>query len=298
MVISDSVKEGIIVKLTGGFYYVEAAEEIYECKARGIFRHKENSPCVGDFVQISVPKDGYCLIEEVKPRKNRLIRPAVANLDKLFIVVSVCDPAPNTLVIDKMTATAVSKNIEPVIIISKTDLGSCVELKKIYDTAGIKTIAYSADDNESLNCIKALLKDSIAAFTGNSGVGKSTLLNCLFPDLKLETSGTSQKLGRGRHTTRTVELFKTDGGYVADTPGFSTVDLQRYEIIKKDDIQHCFPEFQEYLGQCRFVSCAHIKEKGCAVIEAVESGKIHRSRFESYTAMYNEVKDIKEWQLK
>lgn len=289
---------GIITKLTGGFYYVEAAGQVYESKARGVFRNHGDSPCVGDRVEITCLPDGTGAIETILPRKNKLVRPAVANLDRLFIVASICDPSPNLLIVDKMTATAVSKGIEPVVILSKTDLKDACKIKRIYDMAGIRSVCFSSEDHSGEEEIKSLLSGCTAAFTGNSGVGKSTLLNCLFPQLSLLTSHTSQKLGRGRHTTRTVELFKTDGGYVADTPGFSTVDLQRYEMIKKDEIAGCFPEFREYLGACMFTSCAHVKEKGCAVLHAVEEGKIHPSRFESYVAMYNEVKDIKEWELK
>jgi len=289
---------GMIIKLTGGFYYVEAAGQVYACKARGVFRNQGDSPCVGDRVEISVQPDGAGTVDAILPRKNRLVRPAVANLDRLFIVASVCDPSPNMLVIDKMTAAAVSKDIEPVIVVSKTDLENGGNLKEIYDTAGIRTVCFSAEDNSGAGEIKSLLTGCVAAFTGNSGVGKSTLLNSVFPHLALETSHTSQKLGRGRHTTRTVELFPTDGGYVADTPGFSSVDMQRYELIKKEDLPYCFPEFSDYLGECQFTSCAHVKEKGCAIRKALEDGKIHPSRFASYVAMYEEVKDIREWELK
>lgn len=289
---------GMIIKLTSGFYYVEAAGRVYACKARGVFRNQGDSPCVGDRVEITVQPDGAGTVEAILPRKNRLVRPAVANLDRLFIVASVCDPSPNMLVIDKMTAAAVSKDIEPVIVVSKTDLENGGSLKEIYDTAGIRTVCFSAEDNSGADEIKSLLTGCVAAFTGNSGVGKSTLLNSVFPHLSLQTSHTSQKLGRGRHTTRTVELFPTDGGYVADTPGFSSVDMQRYELIKKEDLPYCFPEFSDYLGGCQFTSCAHVKEKGCAIRQAVEDGKIHPSRFASYVAMYEEVKDVREWELK
>lgn len=290
--------KGIILKSTGGFYYVEAANGVYECKARGIFRKKNNSPKVGDRVTITVPTDGYCSIEEIHPRKNTLKRPPLSNIDILVIVVSTTEPAPNALVIDKMTAAAVDNDIEPVVVISKTDLKSAEDLLAVYKTAGIKAFSYSSSQPASADEIKAYLKGKIAAFTGNSGVGKSTLLNTLYPDLELQTGEISEKLGRGRHTTRTVELFKTDGGYVADTPGFSTVDLERYNMIDKDNIKFCFPEFKDYLTECQFTSCSHTCEKGCAVLKAVEEGKISKSRHDSYVAMYNEVKDIKEWQKK
>lgn len=289
---------GIILKSTGGFYYIEAANGVYECKARGIFRKKNNSPKVGDRVVISVPSDGYCSIEQILPRKNTLKRPPLSNIDILVIVVSTTEPAPNALVIDKMTAAAVDNDIEPAVVISKSDLKSGDELLAIYKKAGIKTFSYSSEEPESAAEIKEFLKGKTAAFTGNSGVGKSTLLNILFPKLELQTGEISEKLGRGRHTTRTVELFKTDGGYVADTPGFSTVDLERYNMIDKDNIKFCFPEFKDYLTECQFTSCSHTCEKGCAVLKAVEEGVISESRHKSYVAMYNEVKDIKEWQKK
>ncbi len=289
---------GIIIKITGGFYYVEADSRVYECKARGVFRKKGCTPLVGDYVTIEVPQgDGYCSISSVSERKNSLVRPALANLDTLVIVSSVVEPTVNTYIIDKMICAAVNKCIEPVVVFSKTDLQPCDEYLDIYRKAGITAIEYSSVTNKGVDEIKEVLKDKVSAFSGNTGVGKSTLLNALFPELKLKTGEISDKLGRGRHTTRTVELFKCFGGYVADTPGFSTVDLDRYEIIRKDELQYCFTEFSDYIGECKFTSCAHLCEKGCAVIEAVENGTIPRSRHESYVRMYNEVKDIKEWQI-
>ncbi len=289
---------GIVIKSTGGFYYVEAANVVYECKARGIFRKKNNSPRVGDRVKITVPEDGYCSIDEIEQRKNSLKRPPLANIDILVIVVSTVEPSPNYLVIDKMTAAAVDNEIEPVIVVSKSDLKNGDDLLNIYNKSGIKAFTYLADDKSSIDTIKAYLKDKISAFTGNSGVGKSTLLNALYPELELETGEISEKLGRGRHTTRTVELFKIEDGYVADTPGFSTVDLERYNMIDKENIMYCFPEFKDYLTTCQFTSCSHTCEKGCEILRAVKEGKICESRHQSYVAMYNEVKDIKQWQKK
>lgn len=287
---------GILIRVTGGFYYVEAANAIYECKARGIFRRQGNSPLVGDQVEISVPRDGFASVEKILPRKNQLKRPPLANIDTLVIVCSTAEPSPNLLVVDKMTAAAVKNQMEPVIVISKTDLKESESVADIYRKAGIRTFAYSARKAEDALKIKGILKNKVTAFTGNSGVGKSTLLNVLFPDLHLETGDISQKLGRGRHTTRTVSLFKSGGCYVADTPGFSTVDLERYERIEKEELQYCFPEFEPYLGSCKFTSCAHLCEKGCAVLKAVENGEIPVSRHNSYKSMYNEVKDRKSWQ--
>lgn len=277
---------------------MEAAERIYECKARGAFRVKGDAPCVGDYVEIGIPSDGYCVIDKVLPRKNSLVRPSLANIDRLVIVASIISPVPNTLIIDKMIATAVKKNIEPMLVISKTDLSSPDELYNIYNNSGINTLCFSSKQYDSEELKSRILVKGITAFTGNSGVGKSTLLNSMLPHLSIETGDISKKLGRGRHTTRTVELHKNEIGYVADTPGFSTVDLQRYEIIKKDELAQCFTEFEPYLNDCRFTSCSHTKELGCAVLEAVKNGEIEKSRHQSYVAMYNEVKDIKEWEMK
>lgn len=286
------------MKSIGGFYYVRCDGKEYECKARGSFRKSGNSPVAGDRVKISVPDDGFCAIEEIMPRKNKLKRPALANIDTLVIVCSTVDPQPNLTVIDKMTAAAVNNNMTPVVVISKNDIENGDAVAQIYRNSGIEVYQCSPDDRAEADRLLAYLKGKEAAFTGNSGVGKSTLLNMLFPSLALQTGGISEKLGRGRHTTRVVELFEIDGCFVADTPGFSTVDLQRYEMIDKEQLQYCFPEFKKFLGQCRFTSCAHTCEKGCRVLQALSDGEVEPSRHQSYVAMYNEVKDIKPWQLK
>ena len=284
------------MKSIGGFYYVRSGEKEYECKARGSFRKRGSSPVVGDRVMITVPEDGYCAIEQILPRRNQLKRPALANIDALVIVCSTVDPQPNYTVIDKMTAAAVNHQMEPVIVVSKNDLKNGDELAEVYRQSGIRVYQCSPDSREETDALLSFLRGKVSAFTGNSGVGKSTLLNRLFPQLELQTGDISEKLGRGRHTTRVVELFELDGCFVADTPGFSTVDLQRYEMIDKEQLQYCFPEFEQYLGQCQFTSCAHTCEKGCAVLAALEEGKIAPSRHRSYVQMYNEVKDIKPWQ--
>lgn len=290
-------KKGIIIKITGGFYYVEAADSVYECKARGVFRKRGTSPLVGDTVDITIPDDGYCSIDKIHERKNSLIRPALANLDNLMIVSSVKEPDVNLYLIDKMTAAAVNKDITPIVVFSKSDLAPADELVEIYRKVNIPAYSFSSVDMSGLHEIKGELKDKVTAFCGNSGVGKSTLLNALFPELQLQTGEISDKLGRGRHTTRTVELFKKHGGYIADTPGFSTVDIERFELIRKDDLKFAFPEFDEYFGTCKFNSCNHLCEQGCKVLEAVTNGVIPKSRHDSYVRMYNEVKDIKDWQI-
>lgn len=286
------------MKSIGGFYYVRCEDKEYECKARGSFRKKGSSPVAGDRVEISVPDEGYCAIEQILPRKNKLKRPALANIDALVIVCSTVDPQPNFTVIDKMTAAAVNNGMTPVLAVSKNDIKNGDEVCEIYRKSGIKVFQCSPGDTTEVDALREFLKGKVSAFTGNSGVGKSTLLNMLFPSLELATGQISEKLGRGRHTTRVVELFELDGCFVADTPGFSTVDLQRYEMIDKEQLQYCFPEFEKYLGQCRFTSCAHTCEKGCKILEAVQNGEIAESRHKSYVQMYNEVKDIKHWQLK
>ncbi|MDD5952460.1 MAG: ribosome small subunit-dependent GTPase A [Oscillospiraceae bacterium] len=291
-------KQGLLLQGIGGFYYVEAEGTVYECKARGVFRKKKQKPLAGDHVTLLL-EDGTATITELLPRKNSLIRPPLANMDQLFLVSSVRDPSPNLLVLDKMIAVAEDKNIEPVVIFSKTDLGDAAPLVDLYRRVGLPVIAVSQTSPDGIEEIRSRLKGKVSAFAGNTGVGKSTLLNRISTAFQRETGEISQKLGRGRHTTRSAELLKLDcGGYVADTPGFSTVDIERYDMVKKDDLQYAFREFSPYLGTCKFQSCAHIGEKGCAVCAAVERGEIAKSRHDSYVSMYNEVKDIKEWQRK
>ncbi len=288
---------GTIVKGIGGFYYVEAADSVYECKARGIFRKEKISPLVGDCVEITVNDNSKGTIDIIKPRKSELIRPPIANVDKIFIVASIVEPMPNTSVIDMMTAIAMHKGIEPSIIISKSDLSDIGWLYDIYTTTGLDVFCVSPVTGEGIDAVREALRDHISAFTGNSGVGKSTLLNGLDKGLGLNTGEISEKLGRGRHTTRHVELFKINGGYVADTPGFTSIDIENGDFISKDELPFCFNEFLPYLGKCRFSSCAHINDKGCKIVEAVENGIISKSRHENYTSMYNSVKNIKSWQL-
>lgn len=288
---------GIVLKGIGGFYYVEAADNVYECKARGIFRKAKISPLPGDRVTITVSEQSENTIDSIEERKNELKRPPVVNLDQLFIVSSVCEPAPNRFVIDKMTAIAVKNGIKPIVVFTKSDLGETDEWIRIYKNSGIPAFKISSVTGDGVDEVRAQLESKISAFTGNTGVGKSSLLNCLEPELNLATSHISEKLGRGRHTTRQSELFHVCGGLVADTPGFSSFDIEKNGMIMKDELPECFPEFTPFLGQCKFTSCAHVKDKGCAVLQAIEDGKIEKSRHESYVAMYEEVKSVKEWEL-
>lgn len=292
---------GKIVKGIGGFYYVDADDVIYECKARGNFRRQGLTPLVGDNVEISINEGNNAenRIDKILERKNSLVRPPLANLDTLFIVCSLVEPKINTVILDRLIAISEYKKIEPVIVLTKIDLNKEYQnYIDIYEKAGFKVIPVDNTSRSGTEQIKGMLSGKISAFTGNTGVGKSTLLNNIFPNLDLATGETSRKLGRGKHTTRHCELFRVENGYIADTPGFSSLDIERCEKILKEDLPHCFREFEDYLDLCRFNSCSHINDKGCAVCRAVEDGKISKSRHNSYAAMYNEVKDIKEWQKK
>lgn len=290
---------GLIIKAIGGLYTVEASDGIYKCKARGIFRKKGISPMCGDAAEFSRDNDGGCVIENISERKNQLIRPPIVNLDMLLFVTSVAEPSPNLTLIDKFIAICEYKHIEPAVVITKTDKGSFDKLKEIYRGAGIAFFAADNTTGEGSGVIRDSIKGKLCAFTGNTGVGKSSLLNNMFPELQLSTGEISKKLGRGRHTTRHVELFKMPaGGYIADTPGFSTFETNRYDIIFKNDLAGCFREFADFSCDCRFPDCSHTSEKGCAVIAAVAEGKIAPSRHQSYLEMYEEARQLKEWEYK
>ena len=289
--------EGYIVKGIGGFYYVDTGSEVVECKAKGIFRKKRITPVAGDKVQIE-QENGGNVISHIHSRKNVFVRPPVANLDVLFLVASTVQPVPSTLVLDKLTAVAVDKEVQPVLVFTKGDLASAEKLKEAYRLSTLPVIQVDYSTGEGLDEIKSWIKGRLCAFCGNSGVGKSTLLNALLPQLEQQTGEISQKLGRGRHTTREVEIFKAFEGFIADTPGFASVDVERVGYIVKENLQFAFPEFEPYINQCRFTGCAHRSEKGCAVLQALAEGKISQSRYDSYAAMYDEVKDKKDWEMK
>lgn len=290
---------GIIIKAIGGLYVVETSDGVFECKARGIFRKKKISPVCGDRVTVTEEKDGSCVIEEIQERRSLLIRPPLANLNILAFVCATCEPKPNLLLLDKFIAIAEFKKIKPIIVFTKIDKQDSGEFSEIYRRVGIEVFEVNNKSGEGSEYVKKALAGKLSAFTGNTGVGKSSLLNNMFPELELATNEISQKLGRGKHTTRHVELYKLDdGGYIADTPGFSSFDTNRYDIIFKDELADCFCEFREYLGKCRFPNCSHTKEKGCAVIDAVREGKIPQSRFDSYVEMYEQAKQLNEWEYK
>lgn len=291
--------EGLIIKAISGFYYVETADKaVIECKARGKFKNYNQSLLVGDRVGITLDGEKG-VVDAVLPRRNILNRPPVANIDKLFIISSSVIPSPNTLLIDRMTALCAYKNIEPVIVFNKNDLEDVTDWCEIYCESGFKTIACSAKTGEGIEEIIRELKGNISAFTGNSGAGKSSLLNRIFPNLSLSTGDVSNKLGRGRHTTRHTELFPHSfDGYVADTPGFSSLEADKDDLEFKENLSSFFTDFDGYKYDCRFSDCNHTGEKGCAVCEAVKTGKIKQSRYKSYITIFDELKDIKAWNIK
>lgn len=293
------MQKGKIIKAISGFYYVDTGNEVITCRARGKFRNNNLTPLVGDDVEFTVGDNNEASVEKVLERKNELVRPPLANLDNLFIIASVVDPKINTLIIDRLIAIAEYKGIEPILVITKVDLDdNYYEYKSIYENAGFKVIVCDNTTGSGAHEVLELMKGKISAFTGNTGVGKSTLLNNIFPSLNLQTGETSRKLGRGKHTTRHSELFIVEGGYIADTPGFSSLDFEKCESISKDELPYCFREFEEYLGTCKFSTCSHTTDKGCGILQAVEDGKISKTRHDSYVSMYNDVKNIKEWELK
>ena len=280
--------EPYIIKGIGGFYYVKTADGVVECRAKGIFRKRGITPVAGDRVRLE-HEAGTAVIAEVLPRKNVFVRPP--NVDQFFIVASTVQPAPSTLVIDKLSAIAVDRGAQPVLVITKGDLQDAGALMQCYRTAGFPVLCVNAATGEGLAPLCAMLAGKLSVFSGNSGVGKSTLLGALMPGQTLATGEISQKLGRGRHTTREVTLYEAHGGLVADTPGFASLDMARAAAIPKENLELAFPDIARLFGQCRFTGCSHLTEVGCAVREAVQKGEISRTRYESYAALYEEAKE-------
>ena len=291
--------EGVIIKALSGFYYVQTAEGVVACKARGKFRLDGTSPLVGDRVRLLRDRDGSGRIDHVLERKNFFIRPAVANIDTLVFIAANANPVTDPFLIDRVAVIAHEAGCELVICVNKVDLDMGDELFDIFTAAGYRVIRTSAETGEGAQELLDALRGKICAFTGNSGVGKSSILNVLLPGASIPTDAVSEHLGRGKHTTRHVELYPLgDGTFIADTPGFASFEIQMMQSITKEQLQYDFPEFSPYIGKCRFADCAHLKEPDCAVRQALDEGKIGASRYASYVRLYELTAKQKPWEMK
>lgn len=288
---------GRIIRSLSGFYDVQTAEGIVTCRGRGALRRTGESPLTGDMVEISVDK-GKGMVEKILPRKNRFVRPAVSNVDALVIFAANVNPVTEPFLIDRVAAIAGDQEVPVYLCVNKCDLDPAIDLVRIYTNAGFRVIRASAETGEGVGELRQLLDGKLTAFTGNTGVGKSSMLNALRPELALATGEVSEKLGRGRHTTRHVELFCLgDNTYVADTPGFSSFDTEQMDVLLKENLQYTFPDFAPFLGQCQFHDCSHRAEPGCRVRQAVESGAVEKTRYESYLRLYEKAEQVKLWEI-
>ncbi len=289
--------QGLIVRAIADLYTVKVGDSLILCKARGLFRKTHTTPLVGDRVEYSVTADGEGRIERILSRKNYMERPNVANIDRLYLITAAADPLPVPLMIDRLTALAFDKEIQPVLVLNKSDLASVDWLLAIYRTVPMPIFVTCAATGEGIDALReSLSQPGISVLSGNSGVGKSSLLNQIDPALQLATGETSQKLGRGRHTTRHTQLYEIGNGFVADTPGFSSLDMERIMWIYKENLAFAFPEFLPFTKQCRFADCSHTGEKDCAVALAAQNGQISPSRLDSYRVLYKESASVQDWQ--
>lgn len=290
---------GRIQKALSGFYYVDTGETVLTCRARGKFRRDGISPLVGDRVEVRELGNGEGFVENILPRRNAFSRPAVANIDQLVIVASNAIPKTDPFLIDRVTAISALKDCQVAVLLNKCDLDPADQLFEIYQSSGFPTLRVSAKTGAGLEEVKAFIRGKLSAFTGNSGVGKSSLLNALDPAFHLQVGEVSTALGRGRHTTRHVELHRLScGAEIVDTPGFSSFDAEELDMELKRRLPETFLEFAPYLGNCRFAGCSHTREKGCAVLEALRRGNIQKSRHNSYLRLFEELKPLQEWQGK
>ncbi len=292
------VRRGRIIRCLSGFYEVQTSDRLVTCRARGIFRKTGETPLTGDLVEITVEK-GRGMVEKILPRKNSFVRPAVANVDALVVFAANVNPVTEPFLIDRVSAIAGDQEVPVILCVNKCDLDPAADLVRIYKRAGFPVICTSAETGEGVESLRDLIRGRLVAFTGNSGVGKSSILNRLSPQLKLATGEVSEKLGRGRHTTRHVELYDLgESTYVVDTPGFSSFDTDQMDVILKENLQYAFPDFGLYVGHCQFHDCSHRREPGCAVREALEKGEIERTRYDSYLKLYEKAAQIKLWEMK
>lgn len=293
------MSRGRIEKALSGFYYVNTGGETLQCRARGKFRREGLSPLVGDWVQVRELGNGEGFVEAVEARRNQFARPAAANIDQLVILASAAIPVTEPYLIDRIASIAALKGCQVLLCLNKCDLDSADELYDIYSRSAIPVLRVSAVTGQGLDALREAIRGKLSAFTGNSGVGKSSVLNALLPSLALPVGEVSKALGRGRHTTRHVELFSLgEDTYIIDTPGFSSFDTAEMDLALKQHLLDTFPEFAPYVSDCRFTGCTHTKEKGCRVLQAVKDGLIPASRHRSYVRLYDELKDVKEWQQK
>ena len=291
-------KTGRIIRSISGFYDVQTPDSVVTCRGRGSLRKQQESPLTGDLVEITV-ENGKGMVEKILPRRNRFIRPAVANVDALVVFAANTNPVTEPFLIDRVAAIAGDQEVPVYILINKCDIDPAVDLERIYRNAGFPVIVASAETGEGVAQLRDLIHGKLTAFTGNTGVGKSSMLNKLCPQLKLATGEVSEKLGRGRHTTRHVELFALgEDTYVADTPGFASFDTEQMDIILKDNLQYAFGDFAPYIGKCRFHDCSHRAEPECAVRMAVEAGHLERSRYDSYLRLYEKSSQVNQWEIK